>query len=174
MKIPIWTLRFPGYISKKKVAYEEIGKRLDKIIQKNFLGIKILMRCLGSHDHKGKNINELVKTIRKTGTDRYDSKRKMIFHEFYSKHNPDIFMSVINKVTKTNPSMKELIEEFYTKTTSDRKIGVRADIITIYNPKKLKMIKHVYDGQEESDCFTFKDPKNKQKALLGIIKIINK
>lgn len=170
--ISIWKVSVPGYLTKKSVNYDSIGKKLDKIIQENFLGKKVLIRCVGSKDHVELKINELVDTIKKIGTDRYDPKRKMIFHDFYSKHNPDLFASPFI-VTETTPSMRELIEEFYEKTTGDRKIGVRADVILVYDPKKFKMIKHVYENQEWSDCFTFKDPEKKRESLLGVIQIVS-
>src|SRR3989344_1697365 len=125
-RIPIWKVSVPGYITKRSVDYREIGNRLDKIIQQMFLGKRILIRCVGSKDHVGLDIDGLVETIRKIGTDRYDPERKMIFHDFYSKHNPDLFASPF-MVTETTPSMRELIGEFYEKTTGDRKVGVRED-----------------------------------------------
>jgi len=128
-------LSIPGYTVKRKVDYTSIGKRLDKMVQDNFLGRKILVRCVGSKDHVGINIEQLVDTIRRIGTDRYDPNRKMIFHDFYSRHNPDLFASPFT-VTTTTPRCGEIIKEFYEKTTGDRKIGVKADIILIYDPKK--------------------------------------
>lgn len=172
-EIPIWKVSVPGYTTNKTVDYENIGKKLDKIIKQNFLGKKVLIRCVGSKDHVGLKIDELIDTIKKIGTDRYDPERKMIFHDFYSKHNPDLFASPYT-VTETTPSMRQLIEEFYEKTTGDRKIGIRADVILVYDPRKLKMIKHVYENQDWSDCFTFKYPENKRESLLGVIQIVSK
>ena len=169
-KPAIWHVHVPGYITKKNVDYQGIGKKLDKIIRSNLKEKNIVMRCLGSQDHPQRTTQELVEIIKQTGTDRYDPKRKIIFHKFYAKHNPDLFASPV-KVSENTPSMAEVLKKFYTKTTGDRKIGVRADIVVFYDPKKLEMVKHVYKGQEESDLFKFKNPKNKQKAVLGIIEI---
>ena len=167
-EVKIWTVITSGYATKKKVNYSDLGEVLDQIIQSNFLGKTIVMRLVGSQDHH-KTVTELVPIIKKTGTDRYDPQRKMIFHDFYAKHNPDLFASLIK--VSTLPIMAKQLEEFYSKTIGDRKKGIRADIITLYNQKSLRMIKHVYDDQEERDCFTFKDPQQKRKALLGIIMI---
>lgn len=167
-EVKIWNLSVKGYNTKKKVNYNSIGRELDTILQQNFLEKTIALRCMSSKDHH-KTVKEIVEIIRKTGTDRYDPKKKMMFHDFYAKHNPDLFASIILVSKKT--FMGKHIQEFYAKTKGDRKYGIRADIFTLYNPEELKMIHHVYDGQEESDCFKFKFPKYKQKALLGIIAI---
>ncbi len=169
--IPVWIISLPMNFRSKKKYYQIAGIAGDKIIHEHFLGKKILLRCLSSKDHK-KTVDGLVDIIKKTGTDRYDPKRKMIFHEFYKKHKPDIFLEEC-LVTKEKSIMKNILQSFYQKTKGDRKIGLYADIITIYNPRKMKMIKNVYEGQEKSDCFQFRDQKNKPKAILGIIVLKN-
>lgn len=168
--VKLWTVTLQNYSTAKNIDYVYLGKELDQIIQQNFLGKTIVIRLIGSQDHD-KNIPELVHIIQKIGTDRYNPYRKMMFHDFYAKHKPDLFGSVFT-VSNKSPSMCQLLKEFHTKTLADRNKGVTADIILLYDPRKLNMIHQVYDGQTESDCFTFKDPKQKQKALLGIIQVV--
>ena len=170
-EIPRYTISIPEYTLNKKPNYKRVGKIIDTTLRKYFLGKTVLVRCISSADHNNKKIEELIKIITTTGSDRYDRKRKMVCHDFYAKHNPDIFASPL-KITEDIEFMHEVVGDFYEGAKEDRGYPVRVDIIILYDPQKLKMIKKVYGNQEESDCFTFKDSKNKTKALLGVIRVL--
>lgn len=93
---------------------KNITKKLNEIIRREFSGKEILIRCISSKSHKQINTKKLIEIIKKTGTDRYNSDKKVIFHDFYSKYNPDIFASPF-KVTKKHPDMGNFFMNFILK-----------------------------------------------------------
>lgn len=166
---PIYQIKVPEYKVTTKPDWKKIGSKIDKIIKKHFLGKKTAIRCLSSKEHKGKTINQLVKIIKTTGTDRYDPKRKGDRYENIQGKHIDFFALdyLIKPKTKI---MQNFIEPFYTWP----KKPIRINIAIIYDFSKLKRVLHQYEGRTDikRDGFMFKDHKNKQKAVLGIIKIL--
>ncbi len=140
----------------------------DQYVAKHYSGDKVLVRCLSSKEHAKYSLEELVQLIAQTGTDRYDPHRKMMFHEFYEAHAPDLFADLV-EVSEESPIIGPLFQDFFEKTKGDRQEGVRADIVLLYDPDKLEMISNVYENQEQSDCFRFKHIDRKVQALLAII-----
>ncbi|MBW2969857.1 hypothetical protein KY319_01915 [Candidatus Woesearchaeota archaeon] len=171
--IPVYCIKVPEYQVKTKPDWTKIGNKIDKIIKKHFLGKKVAIRCLSSKEHKGKTINQLIKIIRTTGTDRYDPKRKGDRYENIEGKHIDFFALdyLIKPKTKI---MQNFIEPFYTWPIKFKQKPTRVDLAIVYDFSKLKRVLHQYEGRTDikRDGFMFKDHKNKQKAVLGIIKIL--
>jgi len=129
---------------------------------------KFLIRLLSSKDHN-MSVDELIKIIKETGTDRYDKQRKQIFDHFYKKHNVHFFAEQTSE-DNFEPKLNEALKMFPERTKGDRQIAVIPDIAIIYDASKCEMIMNVYDDHETSDCFRFKsDPKD---ALIEVRKIV--
>ena len=139
-KSNVYTLSLPEYILKDKLNYKSIGTKIDSLIKKHFLDKRVLIRCISGDSHKQMNINRLIAIIKKTGTDMYDPKRKKVCHSFYKKHTFDIFASK-KKITKTMRFMQDVIQDFYEGALQDRGYPVRVDLLILYNPLQLKMLK---------------------------------
>ena len=73
---PWFNLRIPKVYADNKPDFTKIGAKVDKCLKKHFLGKKVAVRVLGSEEHEGKSINELIKIIKILGYDRYNPKRK--------------------------------------------------------------------------------------------------
>ena len=173
MKLPTYQIKISEYHVRSKPDHRKIGAKIDKVIKKYFLGKKVAIRCLSSEDHKGKSVNEVVKIIKKLGTDRYSKTRKGDRYENIEGKHIDIF-ALDFKITKKGEYLKYFIEPFYDLAIKYNGRPVRLDIVIIYDLSKLKQVVHSYKGREgenKKDGFVFKDPDNKKGALLGIIKL---
>ncbi len=181
-------IKVPEYTVKKKPNYIKIGKKVDKLIEKNFSDGKYIVRAIGSQDHPKLSVNELIKKIKKLGTDKYDSKRKEVCHDEFSMYNHDMHAGkiliknsklVIPKSYKYKTEFGDFVYHFYEHTPIDRGYSVRIDIFLIYDAKKLERAKKIKNKnprwarkQTERCLYKFKDPKNKKEALVGIINIL--
>jgi len=145
-------------------------KQLDNTLVERFYKQAVLIRCIGSQDHQTKSKDELLEYIIETGTDRYDLSRKAVGHDYYKKWAPDFFAIKV-KVEKTTAIFNEILDDFNQGAIADRGYSVNIDLILIYESSKCEMVKNVYEGQSESDLFTFKEPGSKSNALLAVIVI---
>ena len=164
--------KIPEFYEKNKIKIEKIGDKIDKVLKKHFLGKQVAIRCLGSSEHPKKTVDEMIKIIKKTGTDRYDPKRKGDRYENIENKQIDFF-ALDFKINKNSKIMEQFVEPFYYWPLIDRGKPVRIDIVIIYDPKKVNEVVHHYKGRKEakSDGYVFKEPKNKKDSILGIIKI---
>ena len=171
--IPVYQIKIPEYKVKTKPDWVNIGDKIDKKIKKYFTGRKIAIRCLSSKEHKNKSINDIVKIIKKTGSDRYDPKRKGDRYENIQEKHIDIFALDFNVKQKTI-MLENFIESFYVWPTKFGKKPIRLDIVIIYDLSKLKRIVHQYKGRKDikKDGFVFKNSNDRKDALLGIIKVL--
>lgn len=112
-----------------------------------------IVRLISSGDHDISK-QQLIKQIKKTGRDRYDTNRKQIFDDFYAKHNVDFFGTLVG-VSDLNKSINKLKREFSTKTLGDREKQIQPDIAIVYRAEKCRMVQHVYGGRPTSDCYQF-------------------
>jgi hypothetical protein len=170
---PVYSVKVPEYTVDSRPDYEKIGSKIDIVVKKHFLGRKVAIRCLSSQEHKGKTVNDLVKIIRKIGTDRYDQKRSGEKYENVDNKQIDFF-ALDFTIKEKGEYMRQFIESFYTYPIQDGKKPVRIDVAILYDRAKLRRVTHRYEGRIDikKDGFVFKDPKNKPAALLGIIKIL--
>ena len=172
LEIPIYEVDISEYNIKKRPVYKKIGKKLDEVIKKHFLGKNAAIRVLSSIEHKDKSVDELIKIIKKTGTDRYDSKKKGDRYENIEGKKIDLFAWPV-KVNSSFEVMRLFIRAMYRWPQKYRKGSIRIDIIVLYDPSKLKRVyyKHTYKRKILSDGFVFKYPDKKSEAILGIIKV---
>lgn len=118
------------------------------------LGKQYIVRLISSQDHTVSK-QELIQTIRETGTDRYDKDHKQIFDYFYGPHKVDFFGIAVSKDDLEDFIITE-VETFGHKTMGDRNTFIRPDICIIYDSGKCEMVKNVYEDKVDSDCFRFK------------------
>jgi len=178
MKIPVYSIKILGYNVRKKPDHNEIGKKIDKIIKKHFLGKKIAIRVLSSSEHNGKTVIELISLIKKLGTDRYNPQRKGDRYENIDKKKIDFF-ALPYLVKEKTKMMFQFIEAFYIYPIRYKEKPIRIDLILIYDLSKVKQVKYRYkgyeyekrEGEKMEDGFVFKNSKNKKEALIGIIQV---
>ncbi len=173
MQIPVYRIKVSEYHVRSKPDFAAIGTKIDRIIKRHFLGQKVAIRCIGSQEHKGKSLPELVKIIKKLGTDKYDPERKGEKYENAENKHIDFF-ALDFKITGKGKYMENFIEPFYAYPKQENKPPVRIDIIIIYDLSKLMRILHRYEGRKDikRDGFVFKAPENKPAAVKGIIKVL--
>ena len=187
MAVKVIEISLPEYNIKKKPNYIKIGKKVDKVLEKNFPDGKYIIRALSSDDHQGVSLNKLVKIILEKGTDRYDPKRKSIAHEEFSGYDYDIQAGtfeiknsklVIPKDYKYPTEFGDAVYHFYEHTPLDRGYAVRLDLLIIYDPTKLMRARKFHSKARgvrkglNKYLYKFKNRKNKKGALLGIVKIL--
>lgn len=173
MAVPVYNMKVPEYNVRSKPDWISIGKKIDKKIKRYFLGKKVAIRCLGSQEHKGKSVTEIIKIIRRLGHDRYDSNKKGERYDNIENKKIDFF-ALDFKVKQDSVMMENFIEPFYTWPKKFGEKPVKIDIAIIYDLSKLRRVVHQYKGRNDvkRDGFVFKDQKNKRDALIGIIKIL--
>lgn len=172
MKPLVIALSVPDYQVAVVPDHNAIGKVVDDELRKYFMGQSIVARGIGSGEHPGKTIDELVEIIKQDGTDRYDVNRKGDRYENIQGKHIDLF-GFRRKVGPNMQLFKDVVYGFYYSALGIHGKAVRIDILIIYDATKLKAVVHQYDGRTDKkrDGFVFRDSAHKQNALLGIIKI---
>lgn len=186
-KIKMIEAKVPEYNMKSKPDYIKVGKKVDKVIEKNFSEGNYVYRAIGKEDHPNLSLGELILIIKKLGTDKYDTKRKEVCHEEFSMYDYNFqageFKIKNHKIVLDEsyeyPSLfGDTIKKFYENVLLDREYRIRIDILIIYDAKKLKKAKKIDPNagrvrpELERCLYKFKNPKNKKGALVGIIKIL--
>ena len=171
--IPVYNVKIPEYNVKSKPDWVLIGAKIDKIIKQYYMGEQVVIRCLSSKVHNGKTIGNLIKIIKKLGTDRYNPKRKGERYENIENKKIDFF-ALDFRIKKDSAIMENFIEPFYTWPIKFGGSPIRINIAIIYDLSKLKRVHHQYEGRNDikKDGFVFKNPENKIESLKGIIKIL--
>ncbi|HVX48071.1 MAG TPA: hypothetical protein VHA05_01810 [Candidatus Saccharimonadales bacterium] len=169
----ILTVELPRYTVETEPDHKSIGKVVDEVIKQNFAGQVIVVRGISSNQHPDKSDDELIETIKKTGTDRYDPERAGDRYENIDGKRIDLF-AFRRKVTPSMELFKDISWGFYHGSKEIHGEPVRIDILTIYDATQLKAVVHQYEGRDDikRDGYIFKNPDNKAAALLGIIKIV--
>jgi hypothetical protein len=162
----------PEYTVDKEPDYKAIGRRIDEEIKKHFAGKEILLRGVGSRQHKNMAANDLVDVIKETGTDRYDPTLKGDRYENIEGKHIDLFAFPAT-VTLQLDLGQQVIFGFYHSAIGVHGSPVRVDVLTVYDATQFDEVVHQYQGHGEvkRDGFVFKDPDDKQKSVLGIIKL---
>ena len=166
------TLSLPEYKVDTEPDHKSIGKKIDDELKKCFMGHSILVRGIGSQEHPDKTVDELIQIIVRTGTDRYDPQRAGDRYENTEGKHIDLFAFPAH----VQPDLAvgdQVIYGFYHSAIGIHGRPTRIDILTIYDADQLEVVEHQYEGRDDvkRDGFVFKDPKNKQQAVLGIIKL---
>ncbi len=186
MEVKIIEVHIPEYAVKNKPDYLKIGKKMDRVLGKNFQNGKYILRSIGSRDHLNLSMEELVKIILKTGTDKYDSKKRGVAHEEFSGYDYDIQAGtfeikdskiVINNEDRVPSVFGDIVYHFCEHAPLDRGYAVRIDLLLVYDTKKLMRAKK-FNSKARSVrkglnkyLYKFKT-ENKKDALLGVIKVI--
>jgi hypothetical protein len=169
---PVYSINIPEYRLDQKPDYQMVGRKMDEAIQQYFSDREIALRCLSLADHPGQTMDSLVETIQRLGTDRYDPDRKGVLHDFYKDRGVDMFAGP-HDFTKGAQALADTVENFYEGALQDRGYRVRIDLILVYDPKQLEFVPVDYgNGDYGNDAFRFKNPEEKRKALIGIIKVL--
>ena len=173
MAIPVYSVKVPEYDVRKMPDHALVGAKIDRVIKKRFLGQKVAIRCLGSQEHRGKPIGELVAIIKKMGTDKYDPARTGEKYDNVENKRIDFF-ALDFKITEKGNYMEKFIEPFYTYPIQEGRKPIRIDIVIVYDIAKLRCVVHRYEGRNDvkRDGFVFKDPENKPTAVKGIVKVL--
>jgi hypothetical protein len=167
------TVCIPEYQVATEPDHKTIGKVVDAELQKHFLGQTVVARGIGSSDHPGKTIDELVEIIKRNGTDRYDPARIGDRYQNIQGKHIDLF-GFRRKVGPRMRLFQDVVYGFYHSAIGIHGKPTRIDILIIYDDAKLKAVVHQYEGRmdKKRDGFVFKDPAHKAEATLGIVKIL--
>lgn len=172
--IPVYTIRLPEYQVNTRPDYKALGKVVDDELKKHFMGQMVGLRALGSQEHPGKSIDELIEIIQRDGTDRYDPERSGDRYDNLENRHIDLFL-LRRKISERSKIFWQLAWSFYESPLKLRGQPVRVDILVIYDLTKLKAVRttHTHEGYPvtKRDGFVFREPDKKNEALLGIIKI---
>jgi hypothetical protein len=171
-KIPVFTIHLPEYRVDVEPDHEKVGKVVDDEIKKHFMGQTVLIRALGSMEHPGKMIDEMIEIIKTTGTDRYDLERVGDRYANIQGKHIDLY-ALRRTISPKTKLFWQLSWSFYASPLKTRGYPVKVDIITIYDPKQLKAVMHQPENHAhvKRDGFVFKDPANKPAAVKAIFKI---
>lgn len=178
-KPKIVTISLPEYTIDTQPDYVAIGSKIDKALEENFEGV-FLERVLSITDHPRYTLDQLADIIINTGTDKYDPNRKGVEHESFEPYNADLQAGSIEirNDKLTEPYGASLIKLFYENVLLDRGYRLRIDLILLYDPKQMTKAEKIdptkpgVESHLEQYLWKFKNPEQKQKALLGVIKIL--
>jgi len=172
--IPIYTINLTEYQVTTKPDYKAIGVFVDNELKKHFMGQMVGLRALGSQEHPGKSIDDLVEIIKRDGTDRYDSERNGDRYDNIENKHIDLFL-LRRKISAKSKIFWQLAWSFYESPLKLRGTSVRVDLLVIYDLAKLKAVRttHTHEGYPvtKRDGFVFREPDKKNEAVLGIVKI---
>lgn len=172
MKSAIYSVSIPDYRAGEVPDHVAVGKKLDAVLKRHFLGKDVVVRCIGSQDHPDLTLDRLADIVAKTGTDKYDVSRLGVGYEEFVKKGIHVdFYGEEVKITKDLNFMPQQIWEMHHSAIGDRGYGVHVDLVLVYDRSQLDMVMNLYTHHATSDGYIFKDPANKKAALLGVIKI---
>jgi hypothetical protein len=189
MATKVVSISLPEYSIKSRPNYIKVGKKVDRVIFRNFQDGKYILRAISLDEHKKLSLEKMVSIILEKGTDKYDPKRKDVGHDELSGYDYDIQAGrfeiknarlIIPKSYKYKTEFGDMVWHFYEHAPFDRGYSVRIDILTIYDPKKLVRAKKLGPKAQKVRkglniyLYKFKNPHNKRSALLGIVKILRK
>lgn len=171
----VLTVHAPEYSIDTRPDYKRVGAIVDAELKKHFMSQVVGLRALGSQEHPGKTIDELIEIIKRTGTDRYDPARAGDRYDNIEGKHIDVFL-LRRKITERSKIFWQFVWSFYESPLKVRDYSVRADILVVYDLSQLKAVRttHTHEGRPiaKRDGYIFRDPANKADAVLGIIKII--
>lgn len=170
------SLSLPEYNIDSKPDYQSIGKKIDNVLEEHFVGLDVAIRALSLTDHPKLTLEQFVKVILETGTDKYDSARKGV--EGFENYDVDIQAGFCTIGKNHNGEGADIIQKFYENVLLDRGYRLRIDLLLIYDLHQLMPAEKIdpkllgVHPRLEPYMYKFKDPKNKQHALLGVIKLL--
>lgn len=168
----VYAIHLPEYQVATEPDYKSLGRIVDAELKNHFLGKTVIARGIGSSEHPGKSVDELIEIIRRDGTDRYDVSRKGDRYENIQNKRIDLF-GFRRKITARTQLFKDIMYGYYHSALGFHGKAVRIDILIVYDASKLKAVVHQYEGEagKKRDGFVFRDPSKKTEAVLGVVKI---
>ena len=176
-KVPLYELNLPQYDVSRELSsedYKVIGSKIDEVIKKHYSGKDIVLRSISSSMKKG-SIDDVVTQIQQRGTDYVvEGKKFKVSDDWKKDAKADLFGAGV-KVSDESEMIYRAIKAFYELPKDDegKPMPQKADIIMIYDASKLEQITYrsKNSGKLKKDAYNFLSPKQKQEALIGIIKI---
>jgi hypothetical protein len=173
----IVSILLPEYRIDSQPNYQVIGAKIDKALEENFNGKDIAVRALSLADHPQFMLDEFVKVIAETGTDKYDPDRKGI--DGFENYNVDFQAGFCTVGKNHSGEGADVVQKFYENVLLDRGYRLRVDLLLIYDIHQLQQAEKIdpdkpgVDSRLEPYMFRFKDRDNKKQALFGIIKLLS-
>ncbi len=166
------TIQLPEYSVASEPNHKLLGRKVDDVLRRYFMDKTVVVRALSSAEHQGKTIDELVKSIKSEGTDRYDPNRKGDRYDNLEGKHIDLF-GFRRKVTPRMRLFKDVTWGFYHGSIAIHGKPTRIDLLIVYDALQMTRVLHSYEGRDgkKRDGFVFKDPGSKPKAVLGIVVI---
>ncbi len=162
----------PNYRAGQEPDHKRVGKALDYVLKKRFMGKKVVIRCIDSEDHEGLSLDELTETVAKSGTDKYDTGRLGVGYEKFNRKGIRVdFYGEEVQITDDLDFMSQQIWEMHHSAIGDRGYGVHVDLVLVYDDAQLNMVMNLYDFHPTSDGYVFRNPDDKPAALLGVLKV---
>ncbi len=177
----------PEYTLDPEPDYLAIGRKVDQAIEANFPDEKYILRAIGLDDHPGLALDELVRVILATGTDKHDPGRRAVGHDEFSGYDFDIQAGPVEirhsrLVADANEPFSTIFGgiawHFYHGAPLDRGHAVRIDILMLYDPKQVIRARKFLPGARgvrkglNQFLYKFMNPKNKRDALRGLVKVL--
>ncbi len=176
MNTKVIALALPEYDILAEPDYEGIGAKIDKALEDNFTGKQVALRAISLAEHCPLTLDELVAEILRTGWDRYNPNRASLDRHFDA-YRPDMHAGVVTIGQDHFGEGADFVRKFYENILLDRGYRLRIDVILIYDRDRLVQAEKADPDKPsvhprlEPYLFRFKDPNNKQAALLGILKL---
>lgn len=166
------SIPLPEYNLEKTPNYPKIAKKLHELVEQHFEGQNIAIRGISLTDHPAYSPEQLIETILNLGTDRYDSQKAGVAHDFYQNYDIDLF-AVPYDFEKGRAIFEEMLKDFYEGALEDRGYRLRLDLLLVYNLEHLLFVPvHYEENDFGNDAFRFKNRNNKTSALKGILRIL--
>lgn len=176
MNTKVISLALPEYDILTEPDYESIGVKIDKALEDNFAGKQVALRAISLAEHCPLTLDELVAEILRTGWDRYNPNRASLDRHFDA-YRPDMHAGVVTIGRDHFGEGADFVRKFYENILLDRGYRLRIDIVLIYDRDRLVQAERVDPDKPavhprlEPYLFRFKNPNDKQAALLGILKL---
>ena len=151
--------------------FDSISQPIIEFLRSRFLHQRIGLRMLGSQEHEGKTVENLLSIIQEIGHDRYDLNRWDNKYEKIDPKEVELFMLEL-EIGKAfgidgEEQVKHALSSFYLYP----EVPVRVDIGIVYDLNGLKRKQLKYKGREEIG-HVFLDSERAKESVLILFKII--
>ncbi|TAH32892.1 hypothetical protein EYC59_05710 [Candidatus Saccharibacteria bacterium] len=87
----VFEVGVPEYTVDAEPDFMAVGKKVDDVLRQHFMGQTVVVRGVSSSAHPNLSVDELIETIQRLGTDRYDPERAGDRYENVAGKHIDIF-----------------------------------------------------------------------------------
>lgn len=176
--ILIHEVDLPAYHVRDTPDYS-LGSQVDNLLRLHYGGQELVVRAISGADHP--NLDEVVRNIGATGTDRVDSNRT---GRGYNLVDADFFAARVR--VSQQPIFEKLMRVFYEKVQQlgkdDKTLArnatvpknpLRIDLLTLYDPAALTpVVYRGYDARQRHDPFQFLNREPTPAAIKGLVRIL--